>query len=553
MRKDEDIEILDFEDDEPKAVEVTIKEAPKEKARIVADLDETSTYNVNDIKNEKERLKEEKRRLKELEKQAKIDKKEKAKQAKLEAKLAKKNKGKVEETTKEEVKEEVEVEEKKSKKKEKKVKVKKEISKTSRIIQNIFITLSLIFVLGCMGFYGYRFVYWYKIYNPKAENGEKIVLLSNHILDNEKIVKEGIGFYDTGNNYVFKGMVDNNYVVFNNMLWRIVKQNSDGSMVVILDKSINLLQWDHSEYNYADSDINNYLNNYFYNLLNKDLLGPTTVCVDKVYSLSSLSCDAKTTENYVSLMDITTFLNSFSDGESYIVKDEEEIFWLSNSGNEFSWHTNGKNVSNSEAGSFYDVRPIVTLKSTVPYISGDGTIDNPYIIEKENNSIKLGSIINLDDDLWYVIEVKSKSYKLARVNSLKTQKTFSTEGAEFNPLTEGTLAYYLNNDYYDSLAYKKIIVESEFNVGKFSESYKDLENKNIKCKVGLLDLKDIKLGEEVDYFLSTTTEKEVMVYGNILKLSKPTMSRGVRPVIEITNDIDVKGKGTMDNPFIVRD
>lgn len=63
---------------------------------------------------------------------------------------------------------------------------------------------------------------------------------------------------DLGESLYFRGAVDNNYVSFANMLWRIVRINGDGSIRIVLDPSVadaddynyNLL----SKYNFPDYD-----------------------------------------------------------------------------------------------------------------------------------------------------------------------------------------------------------------------------------------------------------------------------------------------------------
>ena len=43
---------------------------------------------------------------------------------------------------------------------------------------------------------------------------------------------------DYGDSYYFRGMIDNNYVSFGNILWRIIRINGDGSLRLITDQSV---------------------------------------------------------------------------------------------------------------------------------------------------------------------------------------------------------------------------------------------------------------------------------------------------------------------------
>ena len=43
------------------------------------------------------------------------------------------------------------------------------------------------------------------------------------------------------NNNIFQGNVTSNYVLFNNLTWRIIKINNDSTITMILDDYINVL------------------------------------------------------------------------------------------------------------------------------------------------------------------------------------------------------------------------------------------------------------------------------------------------------------------------
>ena len=268
----------------------------------------------------------------------------------------------------------------KGKKKEKKTKEKKERSK-SYPLQVVFCSISALFILGCCIFYGSRLVKYYRVYNPKGENGVKVALLANEITSKSEIVYEGSGLYINGGNYIYKGEVENNYLRYNDLLWRIVRINNDDTIEIVLDDYINVLNWDNKKTNYLESNIYDYLNEYFIKYINKDMLNKYSICTDKFDELSSITCDNKDNESCVNLLDVTNFLNSIVDGKSFLSKNEE-IYWLRDAGSESVWHTNGYNVSKSEGSNFYEVRPSVVLKPTTTYYSGKGTIDEPFVIEK---------------------------------------------------------------------------------------------------------------------------------------------------------------------------
>ena len=80
----------------------------------------------------------------------------------------------------------------------------------------------------------------FNIYNA-YKNTKDVTLLSEYIVNNTEIVNNKEGLTKENGTYIFKGELENNYVLYNNMLWRIIKINSDSSLELILDDYINML------------------------------------------------------------------------------------------------------------------------------------------------------------------------------------------------------------------------------------------------------------------------------------------------------------------------
>lgn len=426
----------------------------------------------------------------------------------------------------------------------KKVKKDKPLNNKWRNIQIVFCSISALFILGCCIFYGSRLVKYYKIYNPKAEDGTSVLLLSNKITSSP-VVYEGDGLYISAGNYIYKGNVDNNYIKYNNMLWRILKVNSNGTIDIILDDYINVLNWNDKVISFDKSFLSEYLNSTFLNEIDKDFLVKTNYCSDEVNELSAITCDKMVNSNYVSLLDITNYLNSVVDSKTYLSNDSE-IFWLNSHSSDKVWHTNGVNVSKSDADNYYEVRPVVTLKGSISYVSGEGTKENPYLTEKENK-MKVGSVVKLDNDEWIVYET-GDNIRLMSYNNISKQYRFSKSKLVYSLEDEDSLADYLNTTYLDSLSYKDKLVEVEWYVGNSD----GVKNNKITSYVGIPNILDLKLNSDVSgYYLSTaSSDTHMYVYDNELKTSKPSLFRNVRPCIAISKNVKiVSGTGTIDSPF----
>lgn len=439
---------------------------------------------------------------------------------------------------------------KKSKKKE--TKNSRVQSKKTLLFQKIFCLISGLFIFGCCIFYGFRFVKYYRVYNPKGENGSKIQLLGNKISGESEIVYEGSGLYLNNGLYIYKGDVDNNYIKFSNMIWRITKINQDGTVEIILDKYLNQLKWDNSNNNFVNSDISGYLNNEFIKFVEKDSLLKTSICIENVNELTNISCDNTSKDNFINLLDVSTYLGSIVDEKSYLV-DDDEVFWLRDRTESNIWHTNGNKVSMSDAKSIYEIRPVVTLKASVPYYSGNGSIDNPYLIAKEEKS-KIGSYYKINDDLWILYNNES-DYKLVLKDTLNTQLKYS-DSEHIDDYNDSSNIYnYLNNEYLNNLEYKNILKDTDWYNGTY-DSYKDVFKNKYSGKVGMLNITDLIFNDNDNsfYLANKDSENLIYVYGEYIKSSKPILSRGIRPCIMIDKNTKISGGlGTITEPFIVEE
>lgn len=408
-------------------------------------------------------------------------------------------------------------------------KTKKRKLKTKNI-QILFCSLSALFILGCIVFYGLRFIKYYKIYNPKVDASDGSVLLARDISGKSEIVYEGDGLYISSGNYIYKGNVDNNYLKFNNMLWRILRINVDNSIELILDDYIALLPWNSEVKNFSESEIKDYLNNEFLNNLDKDYLAKVDYCEEKIDDLSKISCTNKNYDNYVKLLDITNFLNSVKNKKSYLVKDEE-IFWLADSGSNKVWHTNSINVSQSDSNTFYEIRPVIKLKNTTYYTKGDGTKDNPYIVGEDKLSI--GSVVKLGQDQWIVYNI-NKNVELMYQTVLPKTMAYDNDDLYYD---KSALNKYLNGEYLESLSYKDKIISNDYYIGRYKSKLSDIKDKTVNVKVGIPNILDIKFNSNVNsFFTSTSNDGNIWVYDNPLRSSKVTTYRGVRPCITISKD-----------------
>lgn len=418
--------------------------------------------------------------------------------------------------------------------------------KTFKLWEKILIISSLVFIIGCMIFYGSRLIKYYKIYNPKIE-GESVELIMNAIVRNQPIVYEKDGLYRTSGMYIYKGENVDNYIRYSNMLWRIVKFNIDGSLDLVLDGNINMLKWNNDVVSFEKSDIYKYLNNYFYKLLDYDNLSNTVICTDEIDDLKNITCNNKITDSYVRLLSISEYLNSMADNKTYI--NDSSNIWLSDRGSKTIWNINDKNLSSSKPSNMYYVKPVITLKNSTVLKGGTGKVDDPYIVG--DSKLGVGSYVKLNDDVWYIYDIKNDTYLLSLSKELDGKKAFSKKSTKFDITDKTSLAYYLNNEYYESLAYKDILEENDWYNGSY-DSYNDVFSSTTKSYVGLLNVSDIKKEGLIDYYLMTASNNDkIYLYSDTLINSKPNLLRNIVPTIAIKNLKASNGAGTDTNPYEV--
>lgn len=424
------------------------------------------------------------------------------------------------------------------------------------IFQTIFCLLSLAFIIGCFIFYGGRLIKYYKIYNPKTDSGESVQLISNALIQGTPIVVEGPGIYRENGVYVYKGEDVNNYIEYSNMLWRIVRTNTDGSLEIILDDYINILAWDFEGNDYINSDIHKYLNEVFIKQLDTSALIKTSICTDKMDSINNFTCNAKNMDYYVKLLPANDFLNSVVDESTFVAKDDDLVWLGTSSDSEKVWHTNGSNISSSEDHNTYFVKPVVTIKNSTTLLGGDGSKDDPFRIQEENKKVKVGSYVTIDEDTWIVYEKDDDNIKLVYSTLFDeglTTYRFDTDELEYDPDRANSLAELLNTEFYDSLSYKDMLLDFDVYTGTYDGSYENVYDEKVTVKVGIPSAVDLKFNNDEDgYYLSSKSPRiKIYYYKEDLISSNPGISRPFRPTISIEIPKISSGNGTEDAPFVI--
>lgn len=316
------------------------------------------------------------------------------------------------------------------------------------------------------------------------KNTTNVILLSKYIITNTELVTQKDGLEKENNTYIFKGEITNNYVLYNNIIWRIIKINNDNTIELIMDDYINMLPK-----SLISNFINNLKNNLDLNYLNKNI-----ICKDQLNNENNITCQNLEEDDYVSLLTVYDYMNSFYNNKTYITSDNE-IMWLYND----KAHTNGDNLSISDKNNFYEIRPIITIKSDILYKAGNGTKNSPYQIG--NNDFSLGTKVKINNDNYIVYDYQ-EDIKLMSLKSIKQ-------------IYKGNILNFLNNKLFSKLEYKEILKDTTIYNGKFINDENDILKTSIRKKIGIPSILDIKFNSNIkDYYLSNKVNNFDLVYSN---------------------------------------
>ena len=231
----------------------------------------------------------------------------------------------------------------------------------------------------------------------------KLNYVADVILDD---VGDNGSTYDDGVDTFITGTDPNNYVWYSGKLWRAVSVNNDARTVKLVT------QWNISTINY-DDDSNAFEGSYMEEWLNDTtvdgFLGnlrdyENFIVTDAVWdatldatSLGSITRPNGTTTvtDVVGLLNIYEYQSS-NNGETDGYLNNGLNWWTLTPDSTSRVRLVGSNGSASRdtTTDVLGVRPSINLKSDIKIVDGDGTIDNPYRLEGDNDTNLSGTLLS---------------------------------------------------------------------------------------------------------------------------------------------------------------
>lgn len=262
------------------------------------------------------------------------------------------------------------------------------------------------------------------LYIPYLNCGDAYNTISfgEKILADNPTTTSGDGLYSNGGSSVFRGESIHNYVKLDNSLWRIVKVNSDKSIVLIHATGLEYYKpWDdrYNEEKLYESGINTYnvsrMKDYLQKIYAKpdkdegeDILSDSDkgkitsydLCAGKRSADSETKnnreeCSQKVKDQKLGLLTLSDYLYASLDSTcksantksctnyNYLVMDDE--WWLLTANTEDTstvYKVDRNGIVKADIASTYSkVRPVITLNSRTMYANGKGTESDPYEIK----------------------------------------------------------------------------------------------------------------------------------------------------------------------------
>ena len=445
---------------------------------------------------------------------------------------------------KKEIKEEKNIKEEPSNNKDKK-KEKKRLRKSEKI----FLLINILVIFGIIAFYGYRTIHFYKLTHQEAENltlRDKLTALTNIAYQND-------GLYEKEGYFYYKGSMVNNYVSYSGRLFRIIDISDKGLRMIENDSSTNIV-WAIDK-DYKESIIKEWLDDYFKTLKDPDVyLVKNNWCNEKI-DAKDYKCK-ETIEDYVGLLSTEDYLQA-GGKNSYLNNDT--YYWTINQdmdGKPLYVNKDGginNIVNNNDSYYSYGIRPVITLSNEVSIISGDGSVNKPFIIENVGNAMLrengVGSYVKYNNQDFRILKVEDDGILLIYDGVLEVERNFNDA------------IKYLNNDYLKDFK-KEDLVKINYTIGEYNfgnkYNYKS-ENSKGSNYVTIPKIGDLFLNDYGDYWLNNISDKKLGLYYTIddNKMFFGDLSGNkhkIRPIIKLNSEVVVTGGvGTSVDPLIVGD
>ena len=400
------------------------------------------------------------------------------------------------------------------------------------------------------------------------------------------------------------GTDPNNYIWYSGKLWRAVSIDpSDNSVKLVTQWNISALPYNEENNSaFKGSYMEQWLNDTSVDGFLGNLREPDKfIKTDSVWNATLTPATTKPEKttmvtDAVGLLNIYEYTMSCKNSTSSTGYLNNGLFWwtLTPYSTSYVRSVNNYGYSNNSSSTFsYGSRPSINLKSAVKIIDGDGTVDNPYRLQGDNDS-PTGALLSTrysgeyisfgtgENKLYRIVSHENgTNTKITSAISLKDSGSYKSIGFGSNVTfsKDNTIGTFLNGDYLTSGTYltsdQVNVIEDDttwylgtvgsgtnYKLAKYQDvASSSLTTSTTTAKVGLLRLGELmagqfdKNGNNANYWTltpySTSNVRCVGRNGNSYDDS-PTASSGSRPSMNLKSTVKiVSGTGTKSSPFVL--
>ena len=424
----------------------------------------------------------------------------------------------------------------------------------------------------------------------------------------ENLGDNGDTYYDGVDTFI-TGEDPNNYIWYSGKLWRAVSVNKAAKTTKLVT------QWNISAIEYSsgstafdgsymeewlnDTSVDGFLGNLrdYENFVVTDAVWDATLDATGLGSITRPNGEATVTDA-VGLLNMYEYQSSNNGGTNGYLNNG--LYWWTltpySSSNVRFVYRSGNAYDGSPSSISNGVRPSINLKSSVRIVDGDGTIDNPYRLNGDNDTNLSGAVLssrysgeyikfgNDENNLYRIVSHENGTgTKIVSAEPLKSSGEFITMnfGSNATFSSTNTIGTFLNGEYltsYVDSSYSSMIEDNTTwylgTVGSGSSySYKNAKytdasgtaiTSNIaEAKVGLLRFGELmsgqfdRYGNNTHYWTltpySSANVRYVITYGNANYGSPSGISRGVQPSVNLKSNVQIiNGDGTLNSPFEIQ-
>ena len=421
----------------------------------------------------------------------------------------------------------------------------------------------------------------------------------------ENIPKENQ--YDDGVDTFITGTDPNNYIWYSGKLWRAVSVNKEaGTTKLVTQWNISAISYDddssafegsHMEMWLNDTSVDGFLGNLrdYENFIVTDAVWDATMNDTELGSIERPN--GTTVKDAVGLLNMYEYQSSYHGttySNGYL---NNGLWWWTLTPNSSSNVRSVNSVGSANYGSpssSHGVRPSINLKSNVRIVDGDGTIDNPYRLNGDNDTELSGTPLSSrysgeyitfgtgENNLYRIVSHETSGLtKITSAEPLKSSGTFITSefGSNTTFSSTNTVGTFLNNDYLnigngyltnediamieDSTTWYIGTVGSgtSYKLAKYTDTNMSGYATSTDAKVGLLRLGELMAGQFDRYSNNTSywtltpysasNVRYVNSYGSTY-YSSPSSAYVVRPSINLKSNVQItSGTGTKSDPFVL--